>query len=322
MIVRFFKASYFSRLIVIILLVLLLWFPESAYYPDNFFHFSDLNPLVLQLISVSVFFLTALFANEIATSHRFTGRNSYLTAFLFILLGSGSGFLTQPSPFLAASLFFVFFYRKVYSFQNSSKIITTAFDAGLFLGITSLFFPPAVLMLPFVWIALLIYQVDRWRAYVTSLLGLLVPWFFVFTGYYWFNKLPEAVTEFIQYFHFREMENPFSGTFDLVIFLLVSLIIFVAAFSLIGRMSSLNIGLRQHASVSLWGLLFPVSVIILLAVPIQALTILVIPASFVAGAFFSRLKRLKWANLLIMLWLLLILINHYLPLFYAAPTLQ
>jgi len=322
MIIRFFKTSYFSSLLVLSLLVLVLWLPlESTIFPAYIsswpMSYLPLNPWIQQILSIILFFLTALLINQVATKHRLTDRNSYLVAFFFILIGSASGFLTQMSPSLLATFFFAFFSRKVFDFQSSTKLITTSFDAGIFLGITSLFFPPAALLVLFAWFALLVYQADQWRAYVTVILGILLPWFFVFSGYFWFNKLPEALSGFVQYFHFREIVNPFAGSLDLIMFLLVALIILTGAFSILGSLSSFNISLRQHASVSLWGLLFSLLIIFLFATPIQVLMLAALPASLIVGTFFSRMKRLKWANLFLLLWILFIFINHFLPL-YAA----
>ncbi len=222
------------------------------------------------------------------------------------------------SPFLLATFFFTFFFRKVFDFQSSTKLIVTSFDAGLFLGITSLFFPPAALLVLFAWFALLVYQADQWRAYVTVVLGTLLPWFFVFSGYFWFNKLPEALSGFVKYYHFREILNPFAGNLDLAMFLLVALTILTGVFSVLGRLSSFNINLRQHASVSLWGLLFSVLIVFLFNAPVQVLMLSALPASLIVGTFFSRMKRLKWANLFVLLWILFIFVNHFLPMFYAA----
>ncbi len=321
MIIRFFKTSYFSRLLVLVLLILVFWLPKMFNHSGNIIlintSYVTFNPW-LQLLAIILFFFIMLFTNEIGTKHRLSDRYSFLTAFFFILTGSASGFLTQLSPFLLATFFITLLYQKIFDFQNSTKIIITAFDAGLFLGLASLFFPPAILLVLFVWFALLIYQSDEWRAYVTTILGVLLPWFFVFSGYFWFNNLSEALPAFLQYFHLREISNPFAGNMDMAMFLLVTLTTITAAFSLLGRLSSLNISLRQHTLVSLWGLLFISLMVLLFAVPTQALIITAMPAALILGSFFSRIKKLKWANLIVLLWLLFIFINHLLPLFHVA----
>ncbi len=322
MIIRFFKTSYFSRLLALILLILILWLPEITNFSSTISseqaNFLTSNPWIQQLLSIVLFFLAALLINRVGTRHRLSNKNSYLTAFFFILIGSASGFLTQMSPFLLATFCFAFFYEKVFELQTSTKMITTSFDAGLFLGVTSLFFPPAILLVLFTWFALLVYQTDQWRTYVTVTLGALLPWIFVFFGYFWFNRLPEIQPDFLQYFHLRKILNPFTDNLDLAMFLLVMLTTLAGALFLLGRLSSFNISLRQQTSVSLWGLLFSLLIVFLFTVPIQALMFAALPASLVIGTFFSRLKRLKWANLFVLLWVLFILVNHFLPLFYAA----
>ncbi len=322
MIIRFFKTSYFSRLLVLILLILMLWLPEiviiSNTVSSDQANYLILNPLAQQLLSIILFFLTALLINRVGEKYSLSNRNSYLTAFFFILIGSASISLTKMSPFLLATFCFAWFYQKIFNFQASTKMVTTSFDAGLILGVTSLFFPPAILLILFVWFALLVYQADQWRAYVTTVIGTLLPWLFVFFGYFWFNKLPEVLPDFLQYFHFREMLNPFAGNLELVMFLLILLTTLTGVFSLVGSLSSFNVSRRQHASVSLWGLLFSSLIIFMFKVPIQALMFAALPASVVIGSFFSRLKQLKWANLFVLLWILFIFVNHFLPLFYAA----
>ena len=318
MIIRFFKSSYFSRLLTLIVLILVLWLPGPAVAPVSNTNFPGINLWLQQLLAIIIFFLTVFLVNEVVTKHRLSDKNSYLTAFFFILIGSGSGFLTRPTPFLLAAFFFALFYRKLFDFQNSTKIIATAFDAGLFLGIASLFFPPLVLVIPLIWIALLIYQADQWRPYITAVLGLLSPWFFVFSGNFWFNRLPEMLPGFLHYFHFRTVWLPFANNPDLIMFLLVALTTFIGAFSLIGRLSSLNISLRQHALVSLWGLLFCSLVVMFFDAPIEALMLTALPASLIVGIFFAQIKKLKWANLFVLLWILFVFINHLLPLLYVA----
>ena len=322
MIIRFFKKSYFSRILVLFLLILLFWLPETVLlsqktYPAQI-AFIHLNPWLMQLLAVFLFFFITLLVNRISTEHRLTKINSYITAFFFVLVGSASGLLTRPGPYLASAFFLVLFYQKVFRFQNNTKIIPATFDAGILLGIVSLFYPPMVIMVVFVWIALIIYQTDQWRAYFTTVLGTLVPWFFIFLGYFWFDKLPELFSWILPYFRFRAIWMPFTNTLNLIMFLVIATITMVSTLSLLGSMSSLNIRLNKHAHISLWAFLLSILIIFLTAAPVQFLMLAALPASLVIGTFFSQIKKLRWANLFVWLWLLFILVNHYLPLLYAA----
>ncbi len=319
MIIRFFKASYFSRLIALLLLIFVLWIPEPLFLTSiTSTFYLPIAPWLQQILTILLFFLTALFFNKTVAEKRLSERNSYLTAFFFILIGSGTVFLTQLTPFLPATFFFAFFYQKVFNFQNSSKIITTSFDAGLLLGLASLFYPPVALMIIFVWVALLVYQIGQWRAYVSNFLGMLIPWFFLLSGYLWIRKLPEVQSDFIQYFHVSGFRNPFISNYDLALFLLVALTSLIATFYLVGKLSSFNISMRQHTLVGLWSLFFCSLIVFLFARHTQALMLTALPAALVISAFFSRIKKLKWANFFVLLWMLFIFVNHFLPLFHAA----
>lgn len=322
MIIRFFRSSFYTGLFVLILIILLFWLP-GIFVPAGskvVWKVVFLPSLLWlqQVVAMVLFFFTALFINHVGSKYHLSGRNSYFAAFFFILAGSALSFLTQMSPYVFGVFFFALFYLKIFNFQSSTKIITTAFDAGLSLGIVSLFYPPALLLFLFIWLALLTYQADEWRAYFTGIIGALLPWFFILSGFFWFGKLPEALQYFLQAFHFREIWLPFTRNFDVILFTITALATLTGVFSLLGKLSSFNISLRQHTVVSLWGLVLTSFIIFLFAAPVQVLLLLALPASLILGAFFSRIKRLRWANIFILLWVLLIFLNHYLPLFHAA----
>ncbi|GMT44863.1 MAG: hypothetical protein IEMM0006_0695 [bacterium] len=322
MIIRFFRSSYHTQLFALVLVILLFWLPE-IFVPAGSTAVWEVVSLpnllwLQQLVAIILFFFTTLFVNHVGSKHRLSGRNSYFAAFFFILAGSAPGSLTQMSPYIFGIFFFALFYQKVFDFQASTKIITTAFDAGLSLGIVSLFYPPALFLLLFIWLALLTYQVDEWRPYFTGIVGMLLPWFFILSGFFWFDKLPEVLQYFLQAFHFREIWFPFTRNFDVILFTITALTTLTGVFSLLGKLSSFNISLRQHSVVSLWGLVFSSLIVFLFAAPVQALLLLALPASLILGAFFSRIKQLRWANLFVLFWILLIFLNHYLPLFHVA----
>lgn len=322
MIIRFFRSAYHTRLFVLILIILLFWIP-GIFVPagsKGVWKVVSLPDLLWlqQVVAMILFFFTAIFINHVGSGHRLSGRNSYFAAFFFILTGSVLGFLTQMSPYIFGVFFFALFYLKIFNFQSSTKIITTAFDAGLSLGIVSLFYPPALFLLLFIWLALLTYQADEWRAYFTGIIGVLLPWFFILSGFFWFGKLPEALQYFLQAFHFRENWLPFTRNFDVILFSITALTTLTGVFYILDKLPSFNIDMRQHSAVSLWGLVFSSLIVFLFAAPVQALLLLALPASLILGAFFSRIKRLRWANIFILLWVLLIFLNHYLPLFHVT----
>ena len=319
MVIRFFKKSYLSRFVVLVLLTLLWWLPETI----RILRLQEtarlpFSPWLAFSAAVFVFLLTAFVVNNIGTGHRLSERNSYLIAFFFILTGSASGLTTIPDLFLPALFFFALFYQKVYSFQNSPNIVLSAFDAGLYLGLTSLFYPPALLLVLFIWFALVIYQTDQWRAYITTIIGGVLPWFFAFSGYFLFDKLPALWPWFLKYFHFREAVNPFHTPAGLALFGLITGVTLVAVLQILGNLQSVKINRRQHALVSLWGLIFTASAVLLFNPPLQAFLLITVPESLVLGMFFSQIKKLRWAERFVLLWILFVFVNQYLSLFHAA----
>ncbi len=322
MVIRFFKKSYYPQLLAIVLLASAWWLPGAllpgTHSGSGLQDMMPAHPFIWQVAGLLLFLVSAFLINATATRFRLTGRNSSLTAFFFVLVGSAAGFLTQMSNILAASFFFFLFYRKTFALQNNPQVIAGAFDAGLFLGIASLFFPPVLLLLPFVWIALIIYQTSQWRPYFTVIIGVALPWFFVFSGYYWFGRLNQLPPHFIQDFHLRLLENPFPASTDLFMFCFVALITLTAVVWLTGNLARFNISQRQQALTSLWGITFTTLMLFLFQVPVQSLILLAGPSALILGIFFSQIKKLKWANLLVMAWMIFIFFNQYMPFFHAS----
>jgi hypothetical protein len=320
MVIRFFKKSYLPQLATLILLAILWWLPQTVLLFEKT---SSLTTKVADTVRAEqgagllLFVASAFLINAVATKHRLTDKNSFLTAFFFLLLVGTSGLLTQTTPFLTATFFFVLFYQKLFNLQNNAYLIPGAFDAGLFLGLAALFFPPLVLLLVYIWIVLIIYQTGQWRPYAAAVTGLILPWFFVFSGYYWFGNIAGFQHFFLQYFHFRG-QGVFISRMDLIVLVLAGLITLAGTLGEAGRLSGYNISLRQHTAVNLWGMAFLTLLLLVFQVPFQALILLSPPAALVLGRRFSQPKKPKKAEMLILFWILLTFINQYLPVFHAS----
>lgn len=323
MIIRFFKKSFFPQLITLIVLTILWWIP-SVFVDSKVLAFPIFQPSslsqkwLLQTSAVFIFIITAFFVNYLSIYSRLSNRNSYLSAFFFILLGSALTEFTHLTPVLLATFFLVLFYQKVFQIQKSNKVILTAFDAGLWLGISGLFYPPVLLFFLMGWFALIIYQSDQWQAYITFLTGIFLPWFFIFTGLFWLNNTGELTQWITRFFHLRSQWYPFHNSLDFSLFVLFFLTLLVSVLRITGNLSSLNINQRQNATVVLWGLLFSVLLVALTNTTLQALLFVNIPAALLMGSFFSEIKKLRLANIWVFLLIILIFINHYLFFFYAS----
>lgn len=317
MVIRFFKKSFFPQLVALLLLTVAWWLPETFLLP-NAFTFPSGIPWLSFSADILLFLATALVVNNISAGHHLSGRNSYLTAFFFVLTGSASGMAANLTLFLAATLFFALFYQKIYHIQNSPDVILTAFDAGLFLGLSGLFYPPAMLLVLFAWFALVVYQTDQWRAYITLVVGVVLPWFFAFSGFFIYGKPSLLQPWFLKFFHFRQLTNPFTSGTETALFILNAGVTLIAVLWLMNRLQGFKINLRRHILVSLWGLFFTALVLFVFETPRQTIIILTVPASVVLGTFFSQIKKLRWAERFVLLWILFVFINRYLPLFYAS----
>ena len=146
-------------------------------------------PIVLQIMGVILLVLQALLFNKMIIEHHLLASKTYVPALIYILLMSCTPTLLFAHPALFSNFFLIIALNRLFATYRAESVFTKVYDAGLYTGLASLFYLPALFMLPFLWVALAILRPFVWREWVISFMGLVTPYFFVFTYYYWFSEL-------------------------------------------------------------------------------------------------------------------------------------
>ena len=327
--IRFFKSGLPSRYLAILLLALALRIPvllqnapkPSANYIPFYLGFafpSDLSFTVQWLVAFLLVIFTAIIVNSLAIRHGFTDKSSTLAA-LFFVLGSSVFPTFQPLNIYVVVTFLVaLFFAIILGIQKGNSDVRTAFDAGLGLGIIILFYPEALLLILFIWLALISYRVSHWRPYVVSLLGTVTPLVFLFTGFFLFGStkalLPTIFSRLVPVFgliHFPSVINLIPG-------IILGLMVIVSVLQILSSLRSMSITVMQNMMATLWGLLLIFFILTLLEAPVQSAILICVPASLILANYFDTLNKLKWANLILIAFFVLIMVNNYHILFYAS----
>jgi hypothetical protein len=327
--IRFFKSGLPSRYLAIFFLALALRIPvllQNAPKPSlNYIPFylgfafpSDFSFPFQWLIAFVLVISTAVIINFMAIRHGFTEKSSTLAA-LFFILGSSVFPAFQPLNIYVVVTFLVaLFFALTLGIQHGNSDVRTAFDAGLGLGIIILFYPEAMLLVLFIWAALISYRVSHWRPYFVSLLGAVTPFAFLFTGFFLFGStkglLPAIFSRLVPVFGLIH----FPSVFNLIPGIILGLMVIVSVLQILSSLRSMSINVMQNIMTVLWGLLLIFIILTLLEAPAASAILICVPASFILANYFDSLNKLKWANLILIAFLVLIMVNNYHFLFYAS----
>jgi hypothetical protein len=225
-----------------------------------------------------------------------------------------SGFKSQllPHPILFSHTFILFGLIRIAQSNRLDEALGKYFEAGTFFSIASLFYFPSILLYPTVWVALIVIRPFVWREWLTSLLGLLLPYLFAFTWYFWFDGLNLFVFGKIFYPSQDFIPNPsaWSGftTTTVVAWLVLS---GLSLWFLLTKGWPLNTILSKNMLVVFIWLLLLSTLAFLMAPAYEILyfSLIALPLSVIISNYFVQLKWNLFADLLLITLITLIIID-------------
>lgn len=126
----------------------------------------------LILVVFQAFFLT-----NIINRHNALKETSHLPALLYVVMMSCFPEQLTLNPLIFANCFILLFLNSVFHLYRADNAVFYVFDAGLFIGIASLFYWPAIFLFPLIWAGLTILRPFNWKEWTASILGLALPVF-------------------------------------------------------------------------------------------------------------------------------------------------
>lgn len=318
---KFFNTGHFSRYLAAFVLLALFWLPAFLYpvaynsAAELLFLFLsnliDVNPYFTLVSALLISIFSALLINQLATDFEFSSRFSSLAMFFFILISSAMPVFFTLNPIILANVFILFLLKNIFQFPTSSAAIPVAFNSGLLVGVASLFFPPLLILLFFLWGAIYIHRLTEWRNFIASLIGIIMPYLFLFTWFLWNGAVLEnAFHLFEEYLFIRGFElASFSFNYLIIIFLLI--IVAFSAMNTLGHLREKNINLRRNLIITIWYLAFVLALSWYYAKIMEAILLIAIPAALLLANSTSQSKKLKFLSIVIYVLLGLIIVNLY-----------
>ncbi|HTA27923.1 MAG TPA: DUF6427 family protein, partial [Bacteroidia bacterium] len=179
---------------------------------------------------------------------------------------------------------------KLISSYMNERALSEVFDAGLFVGIATLFYIPSMLFLILLWIGLLILRTINWREWACTIIGFLVPFLFTFTynlvffpHYPWYNKIMSE-------FSYHTAHLSFSWE-QITVMVMIFLAAAGSLWFYVNRITDNVVKAQKFWILMLWFIFIAAASVLICPVKdSRAFSILAIPGSFVLAAYFLKTR--------------------------------
>jgi hypothetical protein len=202
MLISFFKQNQRGPLLLVIpVIAVLLWIPGLTNYtppimPSRPMPLYEVFAVLLQgffnlstIFSLMLVIVGALIINRVTNNFDILPSRTNLPALMYVLLMSSYQDIQLMHPVAFSNIFLLLILDRICSIYLQKSIFSQAFDAGTLVALASFFYFPSVIFLLFIWISLLIIRPFRWREFVVSFFGLMLPYVFLLVWYYASNQL-------------------------------------------------------------------------------------------------------------------------------------
>lgn len=152
----------------------------SFFFGKSAFAFSFFTVLLL--------YAQALFLNAVIARFRLYQHNTYLVSFSFIALSSLHPALSNFSPLLLVNILVLLAINELLQLKQSQHVNKELFNLGFLIMLAALIHFSAILLVLFLFSALLILRPFNFREWMISLVGLLMPLYILLVVLFWMNK--------------------------------------------------------------------------------------------------------------------------------------
>lgn len=168
--------------------------------PDGFFYRTLLNvlkpvgsslPVIYSLLAFALVFTQAISINKIVSGQRLFHKPSYLPAMTYILVTSlFTEWYDFSSPLIINTLL-IWVFGQLCKLHNSPKPKTILFNIGVVTGFASFFYFPSIAFSLLIIVGLLITRPFILPEWILTLLGILCPYYFMFSWLYLTDRLKD-----------------------------------------------------------------------------------------------------------------------------------
>lgn len=272
-------------------------------------YIKPLPPLFLIVLFQGIILSQAIRLNILMSKLKMFQQVSYLPGFTYIILTALFPYWDVISSGLVANSLVIWILVKLLRLYDQNQPKSLEFNIGLILGISILLYSPIAILIPVVLFALTIIRPFKLSEWLVLLMGILLPFYFIFTFVY----LTSGAQEFTHYLPRLDWKNPLiKPNLNIILTLVVIVVQFIAGlYYWQDQQSRFIIQVRKY-----WGVLLLVLIltlfqpIIFSAQALYASAIVLTPLACFISFAYSVPKSLFIPNLLFWSAIAVIVYNH------------
>lgn len=269
----------------------------------------QMHPIALMFLFQFMILSQAIRLNLLLSNLKMFQKTTYLPAFTYILLTALFPYWDVISSGLVANFLVIWILVKLLRLYNQNQAKTLEFTIGLILGCSILLYAPMAILIPVVLFAMAIIRPFKLVEWLVLLMGILLPFYFMFTYIFLVGKL----SDFSYFLPRLDWKNPFFTLEQSVLLslILIGLQFFLGLFYWQTQQARFIIQVRKY-----WGVLFLVLIltlfqpIIFSAQALYTSAIVLTPLACFISFGFSVPKNLLMPNILFWSSVALIVYNH------------
>ena len=323
--ISYFNSGYPVRYLIAFIIACIIWLPSLIsphfiFEQNSVIGFFDLNIEFIRsnskyFIWVSFIFtaLTAVAVNQILKEYDLVNINNTNGLILFVLFASVIPLYTSVNLYVLLNLILILFIQGVLKLSLIENPVSVVFNSSFFLGIASLFFSPLIFLIIIIWIALIMNMHTDIRNFIISIIGLLLPYLFVFTWFFWNDTLIENWNQIIvqlSNYHLN-IQNWKLNVFDIVMLLFPLILIIFSVLKVINKLGEKSNYTRRNTLLILYFLALLMIIIILFSGSPLTLLLLALPATIIVSVALNTIERFKRLNVFFIIFVSLIILYHY-----------
>ena len=324
MFIKFFRSSFPVQYLVIGFIGLMLW-GKSLIFPPHIPPPTGPVPLYsllyalftgLPRLSVITGFVLVLietwWLNILLNRHELVLKNSSLASLIFLILMSSSPLYLTTHPLNICILCSIIILNNLMISYSRADDLDLIYGAGFFAAIGSLFYFPYLMMLGIIPVCFVLFRSSKWREYVAAIIGFSTPYIFLTVYYFLTDQLGSQVTAYEKIFTSFFFYPIHLHTDDWVIGIF-TLVLAAWGFSylLSGPMEKTS-EIRAKTYLVVWLVLISmVSVAYSTTLAVYHIVMLFPSLTLMLTSAFLGIRKKRWAEIIFMIYFLLILINSY-----------
>jgi hypothetical protein len=271
---------------------------------------AGLPPTVLFLLYQFIVLLQAIRLNMVLGEMRMYPQITYTTAMAYILL---SGILPEwcgISPALCANFLLIWIFIKLSRLYNHPSPKTLLFNTGLIVGLSVLCYHPTAILIGVVLFALIVVRPFRLAEWVILLMGILLPYYFLFGILF----LQDKTSRFMSFVPSLRLDLPVAAWSVPLIIQLAVLLSMIIAGLIYWQLTHTRMVIQIRKN---WGVMM-VMLLILLPIPflfrdagLESAFMSIVPLAAFSSSAFSTPRRLLLPNILFWLAIAVLIYNNW-----------